>query len=74
MAKDVGLGRTLIEVQEKCIRQFVLIAGRNVKFLSSRGQTVLYIAENAFPSIKSSKLFLVFLYFYFFILITYLIK
>jgi hypothetical protein len=33
----------------KCIRQCVLIVARNVKFLSSLIQVVLFTAENAGP-------------------------
>ena len=35
------------ENQEKCIRQFVLIVARNVKFRSSLTEADQYTAENA---------------------------
>jgi len=35
------------ENQEKCIRQFVLIASKNVKFRSNLTEADLYTAENA---------------------------
>ena len=57
----IGLGKTTIEVlgaiplteaQERCIKQRVLNAKRNVKYLSGRLEENQFIARNALKSIS----------------------